>query len=83
MRLVHFMDYIMWYRNTERVNSSDVHVYSVQPCNILLALTFHTDMSALQEFQKSVSTIQRDAVWWLHIVVPKMFNPSGKDFLSW
>ncbi|KAJ7340495.1 Integrator complex subunit 1 [Desmophyllum pertusum] len=41
------------------------------------------DMSGLQEFQKSVSTIQRDAVWWLHIVVPKMFNPSAKDFLSW
>lgn len=40
------------------------------------------DMSSLRDFQKSVSTIHRDAVWWLHIVVPKMFNPSGKDFLS-
>nr|XP_058960995.1 integrator complex subunit 1-like isoform X3 [Pocillopora verrucosa] len=40
------------------------------------------DASVLEEFQKSVSTIQRDAVWWLHIVVPKMFTPSGKDFLS-
>ena len=46
-------------------------------------IVHHLDMSVLQEFQKSVSTIQRDAVWWLHIVVPKMFTPSGKDFLSW
>ena len=46
-------------------------------------IIFLSDMSGLQEFQKSVSTIQRDAVWWLHVVVPKMFSPSGKDFLHW
>ncbi|XP_048575697.1 integrator complex subunit 1 [Nematostella vectensis] len=38
------------------------------------------DLSVLHQFQKNVSTIQRDAVWWLHTVVPKMFNLTAKEY---
>jgi integrator complex subunit 1 len=50
---------------------------------IMFFFVFPTDLTALHEFQKNVSVIQRDAVWWLHTVVPKMFNATGKDFLTW
>ena len=33
------------------------------------------DISAYKNFLISVSTITRDAVWWLHDVVPKLYKP--------
>ncbi|XP_031573151.1 integrator complex subunit 1-like [Actinia tenebrosa] len=59
---------------------------SISPVVKDLAMAFargdKKNLTALHEFQKNVSVIQRDAVWWLHTVVPKMFNPNGKDFLN-
>ncbi|XP_064459431.1 integrator complex subunit 1-like [Ornithodoros turicata] len=39
------------------------------------------DMSAFRSYQSTVATIQRDTVWWLHTVVPKMFKPARNEFL--
>ncbi|KAH6933153.1 hypothetical protein HPB50_012504 [Hyalomma asiaticum] len=39
------------------------------------------DISPLRNYQMQVATIQRDTVWWLHMVVPKMFKPGRNEFL--
>lgn len=39
------------------------------------------DVSAFRNYQLTVATIQRDTVWWLHTVVPKMFKPGRSEFL--
>lgn len=39
------------------------------------------DMSVLRVYQRQVAVIQRDAVWWLHTIVPKMFKPGRNDFV--
>lgn len=39
------------------------------------------DISPLRNYQMQVATIQRDTVWWLHTVVPKMFKPGRNEFL--
>ena len=31
-------------------------------------------MDGLRTFQQNVSIIQRDAVWWMHLTVPKMLR---------
>ncbi|XP_022109567.1 integrator complex subunit 1-like isoform X2 [Acanthaster planci] len=38
------------------------------------------DMDVLRGFQNQASVMQRDAVWWLHTVVPKMFKVNQQDF---
>lgn len=39
------------------------------------------DTSPLRNYQMQVATIQRDTVWWLHTVVPRMFKPARNEFL--
>lgn len=39
------------------------------------------DVSPLRHYQMQVATIQRDTVWWLHTVVPRMFKPARNEFL--
>ena len=40
-------------------------------------------MDVLRSFQNQASVMQRDAVWWLHTVVPKMFKVNQQDFNQW
>jgi len=35
----------------------------------------------LKAYQTQIATIQRDSVWWLHSVVPKMFDLKKEDFM--
>lgn len=35
----------------------------------------------LQNFQLLVAKIERDAVWWLHETVPRMYRPSPAEFV--
>ena len=39
-------------------------------------------ISQLQEFFSTLGLIQRDAVWWIHTVVPSMFRPQPADYKS-
>ena len=34
----------------------------------------------LQDFFSTLGLIQRDAVWWVHTVVPAMFRPQPADY---
>jgi hypothetical protein len=34
-----------------------------------------------QNFQLLVAKIERDAVWWLHETVPRMYRPSAAEFV--
>lgn len=40
-----------------------------------------TDLDVLRNFQVQVSIIQKDAVWWLHTIVPKMFDVKPQDYV--
>ncbi|GAB6028979.1 Integrator complex subunit 1 [Chamberlinius hualienensis] len=39
------------------------------------------DKRGLRHFQKQTTEIQRDAVWWIHTVVPKYLKPGKNEFL--
>lgn len=39
-------------------------------------------ISQLQEFFSTLGLIQRDAVWWIHTVVPSMFRPQPAEYKS-
>ena len=36
------------------------------------------DISGYKNFLKSVSTITKNSMWWLHEVVPKLYKPTDK-----
>ena len=38
------------------------------------------DIAAYKTFLLSVSSITRDAIWWLHDVVPKLFKPDHNTY---
>ncbi|KAF4517621.1 hypothetical protein B566_EDAN002852 [Ephemera danica] len=38
------------------------------------------EIQTLNNFRFLVAKIQRDAVWWLHDTVPRMFHPTAADF---
>ncbi|PIK40136.1 Integrator complex subunit 1 [Apostichopus japonicus] len=38
------------------------------------------DIAVIRKFQRQSSLIQRDSVWWMHTIVPKMFPVAQKDF---
>ncbi|KAK7174477.1 hypothetical protein R3I93_001635 [Phoxinus phoxinus] len=40
-----------------------------------------TDLEALRSFQNQIAAIQRDAVWWLHSVVPTISKVGAKDYV--
>lgn len=37
-------------------------------------------MEQLQEFFSTLGLIQRDAVWWVHTIVPTVFRPQPVDY---
>eukprot|EP00061_Rhincodon_typus_P019048 g48487.t1 len=41
------------------------------------------NLEALRAFQTQIATIQRDAVWWLHTVVPTICKLNPKDYIHW
>ncbi|KAK7791007.1 hypothetical protein R5R35_007901 [Gryllus longicercus] len=54
---------------------------SVREASALLARGDKRELLALQNFQGMVAQIERDAVWWLHNVAPKLFRPSQAELL--
>lgn len=42
-----------------------------------------SDLEALRSFQNQIAAIQRDAVWWLHSVVPTISKVGPKDYVHW
>ena len=42
-----------------------------------------SDIEVLYNFQQQVAIIQRDAIWWMHTVVPKFAEPKASDYVSW
>lgn len=71
---------LFYNRIYKQINIKRDQVKGTKRLNFLLLFT---DLTVLHDFQNNVSTIQRDAVWWLHTVVPKMFSITAKDYLSW
>ena len=44
---------------------------------------FFADQGILRKFQNQIAIIQRDAVWWLHSVVPMMITGKLTDYAHW
>lgn len=44
---------------------------------------FGSDLEVLRAFQNQIAAIQRDAVWWLHTVVPSISKLGPKDYVHW
>lgn len=42
-----------------------------------------SDLDGLRSFQNNIAAIQRDAVWWLHTVVPTIAKVPSKDYIHW
>lgn len=42
-----------------------------------------SDLEVLRSFQNQIASIQRDAVWWLHTVVPTISKVGAKDYVHW
>ncbi|KAH3871098.1 hypothetical protein DPMN_034292, partial [Dreissena polymorpha] len=39
------------------------------------------DVDVLYAYQQLVATIQRDAIWWLHTIVPSFMEPKQQDYV--
>ncbi|XP_048256851.1 integrator complex subunit 1-like [Haliotis rufescens] len=46
-----------------------------------LARGEHKDLETLQQFKQQVAMIQRDAIWWLHTVVPKAMDVKAAEYV--
>lgn len=46
-------------------------------------LVCFSDLEVLRSFQNQIASIQRDAVWWLHTVVPTISKVGAKDYVHW
>ena len=65
---------------TNQQNTNDINQF-VFFC--FLSLSLSLDMDVLRTFQTQACVMQRDAIWWLHTVVPKMFATNQQEFTSW
>ncbi|XP_069674723.1 integrator complex subunit 1 isoform X2 [Periplaneta americana] len=54
---------------------------AVKEASSLLARGDKREIAVLHNFQILVAKIERDAVWWLHETVPRMYRPSGSEFV--
>lgn len=50
---------------------------------VLMSLPTSPDLEVLRTFQNQIAAIQRDAVWWLHTVVPSISKLAPKDYVHW
>lgn len=48
-----------------------------------MSLPTSPDLEVLRTFQNQIAAIQRDAVWWLHTVVPSISKLAPKDYVHW
>ena len=46
-------------------------------------IEFFSDLELIHVFKRQVAVIQRDSVWWLHMVVPKMVELKLDAYLHW
>lgn len=71
-----------------------VHVTDVLAVSMMLGITAQVkeagiawdkgekkNLEALRSFQNQIAAIQRDAVWWLHTVVPSISKLAPKDYV--
>ena len=40
-------------------------------------------MEVLYNFQDQIAAIQRDAIWWLHTIVPRFIEPKPQEYVYW
>jgi integrator complex subunit 1 len=48
-----------------------------------MIIYFFIDLEALHSYRDQVSVIQRDAVWWLHTVLPKFMEIKPTEYVLW
>ncbi|KAJ8792733.1 hypothetical protein J1605_019553 [Eschrichtius robustus] len=73
-----------------------VHITDVLAVSMMLGITAQVkeagvawdkgekkNLEALRSFQNQMAAIQRDAVWWLHTVVPSVSKLAPRDYAHW
>ncbi|EAW87202.1 hCG1993380, isoform CRA_a, partial [Homo sapiens] len=73
-----------------------VHITDVLAVSMMLGITAQVkeagiawdkgekrNLEVLRSFQNQIAAIQRDAVWWLHTVVPSISKLAPKDYVHW
>lgn len=50
-----------------------VHIWSM----------YYADLGTLHSFRQQVALIQRDSVWWLHTIVPKIIEVKLSEYVHW
>uniref|UniRef100_A0A3Q2YRT2 Integrator complex subunit 1 n=1 Tax=Hippocampus comes TaxID=109280 RepID=A0A3Q2YRT2_HIPCM len=60
-----------------------VRVSALLPLSLLRLTLFspRRNLEVLRSFQNQIASIQRDAVWWLHTVVPTISKVGAKDYV--
>lgn len=46
-------------------------------------MVFCTDLEVLQKFKQQLAVIERDAIWWMHVVVPKIMEIKPAEYVHW
>ncbi|XP_025095936.1 integrator complex subunit 1-like isoform X2 [Pomacea canaliculata] len=41
----------------------------------------HKDLEVLQKFKQQLAVIERDAIWWMHVVVPKIMEIKPAEYV--
>uniref|UniRef100_A0A671TYR0 Integrator complex subunit 1 n=1 Tax=Sparus aurata TaxID=8175 RepID=A0A671TYR0_SPAAU len=53
----------------------------ISPLISVYVTALFSDLEGLRSFQNQIAAIQRDAVWWLHTVVPTISKVGAKDYV--
>lgn len=56
---------------------------SVNPVCVHAWSLYHSDLGTLHSFRQQVALIQRDSVWWLHTIVPKIIEVKLSEYVHW
>lgn len=61
--------------------------FDLYSCNyyfiFLISICRFIGLEVLRSFQNQIAAIQRDAVWWLHTVVPTISKLPPKEYIHW
>uniref|UniRef100_A0A8C6XX02 Integrator complex subunit 1 n=1 Tax=Naja naja TaxID=35670 RepID=A0A8C6XX02_NAJNA len=63
-----------------------IHITDLLAVSMMLGITAQVkgqgeDLEGLRAFQNQIAAIQRDAVWWLHTVVPSITKLAPKEYI--
>lgn len=56
---------------------------AVREATMALTKGDKSEIETLHNYREQVAIIQRDAVWWLHSIVPKFMEVKPGEYIHW